>query len=203
MKAVLFDLGRVLVHYEHARTMAGLASVCAAEVDIQNLYHDAHEALQVGGMYCAGLHAFFSSRTRVVASPADFCRAFCAGLARDDAALEYAARLEQREDLLVAVISNTNAVHVEWLDEHVPELRAFDLVMMSNEVGLQKPDPAIYRLALELLDVRPGEAIFIDDLAENVQAAQALGMAGIVHRSWEETTPLLEEWLCKEATPLR
>ncbi|MGL4648121.1 MAG: HAD-IA family hydrolase, partial [Caldilineaceae bacterium] len=120
---------------------------------------------------------------------------FCAGLARDERALAYAVALEARDGVLVGVISNTNAIHVAWLDEHVPELRTFDLVMMSNEIGLEKPDPAAYRLALELLDVRAEDAIFVDDLAENVLAAQALGLAGIIHRSWDETPELLESWL--------
>lgn len=80
-----------------------------------------------------------------------------------------------------------NDGHVLWLDEHVPELAEFDLVMMSNEVGLHKPDPEIFRLALELLAVEPAAALFIDDLAQNVAAAQALGLAGVVHTDWEIT----------------
>jgi len=83
--------------------------------------------------------------------------------------------------ITVAVMSNTNAAHVLWLDEYLPELREFDLVMMSNEVGLIKPDPAIFETALELLNVAPQQAIFIDDIAENVEAARTLGLAGIVH----------------------
>jgi putative hydrolase of the HAD superfamily len=195
MKAVLFDLGRVLVHYDHVRTLSSVASVCNAGAGVPHLMREQPEALQIGGMECDELHAYFVERAGATPSLERFCEAFCAGLARDERALAYAVQLEQREELLVGVLSNTNSIHVRWLDENVPELRTFDLVMMSSEVGLQKPDPAIYRLALELLDVRPEDALFIDDLAENVAAAQALGMAGIVHRSWEETPALLEEWL--------
>ena len=67
--------------------------------------------------------------------------------------------------------------------------------MMSNEVGLLKPDPAIFETALDLLGVLPQQAIFVDDIAENVEAARELGMAGIVHTTWEETCPQLEAWL--------
>jgi putative hydrolase of the HAD superfamily len=67
--------------------------------------------------------------------------------------------------------------------------------MMSNEVGLIKPDPAIFTTALDLLDVAPTQAIFIDDIAENVEAARALGITGLVHSDWQETGPALERWL--------
>ncbi|MGD9100045.1 MAG: HAD family phosphatase [Anaerolineae bacterium] len=60
------------------------------------------------------------------------------------------------------------------------DLRAiFDVYVNSAEVGLAKPDPAIYELTLARLGVSPGEAIFIDDGEVNVQAAAQLGMHAI------------------------
>ena len=140
-------------------------------------------------------HALFCSHLGVTLPFADFITTFAAGIRRDEAAVAYALSLQQRPATTVAIISNTNAAHVLWLDEHLPELRAFDLVMMSNEVGLLKPDPAIFTTALELLDVLPAQAIFIDDIAENVEAARVLGIAGLVHHDWPETGPALERWL--------
>ncbi len=195
MKAVIFDLGRVLVHYDHLRTMAGLAAVCEPGSNVPVLLRDLLEPLQLGRMDAAGLHESFRRNAHANGSLESFSSAFCAGMARDDEALAWALALSAREDVQVGVISNTNAIHVAWLDAHVPELRSFELVMMSNETGLQKPDPAIYRLALELLDVRPADALFVDDLAENVLAAQELGMGGIVHQSWQQTPALIEAWL--------
>ncbi len=122
---------------------------------------------------------------------------FARGLRRDEAALAYALELEQRPNVLVAVLSNTNEAHVRWLDAHVPELRSFDLVMMSSELGVGKPDPAVFRLALELLDVEAHNALFVDDVAENVAAAQALGIGAIVHTDWATTRPQIEAWLQK------
>ena len=89
-------------------------------------------------------------------------------------------------------------MHVAWLDAHVPELLLLKLVMFSNEVALLKPDPAIYALALERLGVEPAAALFVDDLAENVVAAEAAGLAGIVHVDWAETKPAIEAWLKRE-----
>ena len=63
---------------------------------------------------------------------------------------------------------------------------AFDVMVISAEERLMKPDPAIYRLTLERLGVRPEEAVFVDDREENVQAARALGIHGIRYRSREQ-----------------
>ncbi len=63
---------------------------------------------------------------------------------------------------------------------------AFDVMVISAEEHLMKPDPAIYRLVLERLGVQPEEAVFVDDREENVQAARALGIYGIQYRSREQ-----------------
>lgn len=56
---------------------------------------------------------------------------------------------------------------------------AFDELVISAEVGVMKPDPRIYHLALERLQIAPQEAVFLDDFPENVDAARALGMHAI------------------------
>jgi putative hydrolase of the HAD superfamily len=56
----------------------------------------------------------------------------------------------------------------------------FDAVVDSSEVGMRKPDPAIYHHTLELLGARADQAIFLDDFVGNVEAAQRLGIKGVV-----------------------
>lgn len=55
----------------------------------------------------------------------------------------------------------------------------FDVVVDSCEVGLRKPDPAIWNLTLDSLGVEAQRAIFLDDHPSNVEAAEKLGIAGI------------------------
>jgi epoxide hydrolase-like predicted phosphatase len=79
----------------------------------------------------------------------------------------------------VAVLSNAPPGLDQWLRRwRIRDL--FDVVFCSAEEGLVKPDPAAYRAVLERLGVEPNEAVFVDDLPENVAAAQALGLQGIV-----------------------
>jgi epoxide hydrolase-like predicted phosphatase len=70
---------------------------------------------------------------------------------------------------------------------------AFDALIVSAEVGIMKPDPRIYRIALEQLKVEPHEAIFVDDTPANVEAARSLGMQGIQFRDPEQTLDKLKE----------
>ena len=58
----------------------------------------------------------------------------------------------------------------------------FDAVVISGEVGMRKPDPAIYELACERLDRTPDRCVFVDDLAGNLKPARAIGMATVLHR---------------------
>ncbi|HUY22190.1 MAG TPA: HAD-IA family hydrolase [Acidimicrobiales bacterium] len=58
-------------------------------------------------------------------------------------------------------------------------LAMFDVIVESSVVGVRKPDERFYLLACELLDIEPGEAVFLDDLGVNLKPARALGMATI------------------------
>ncbi len=71
----------------------------------------------------------------------------------------------------------------------------FDTVVISGEVGLHKPEPAIYLLACERLGVEPADAVFVDDLRENCAGAEAVGMTAVLHRETDETVRRLEELL--------
>jgi putative hydrolase of the HAD superfamily len=71
----------------------------------------------------------------------------------------------------------------------------FDAVVISGEVGLHKPQPEIYELAAERLGVDASECVFVDDLRENVEGAERVGMTGVLHRDPEATVARLEELL--------
>lgn len=68
----------------------------------------------------------------------------------------------------------------------------FDDVVISGEVGLHKPNPEIYLLAAERLEVAPSGCVFVDDLRENCEGAQAVGMRSVRHRETPGTLLALE-----------
>jgi putative hydrolase of the HAD superfamily len=74
-----------------------------------------------------------------------------------------------------------------------PEL--FDGVVISGDEGMHKPDPAIYELGAERVGLAPADCVFVDDLRENCDGAEAVGMTAVLHRGAETTLPRLEELL--------
>ena len=78
-----------------------------------------------------------------------------------------------------ALLSNAWSNTRRILDEYYDCLGLFNQVIISAEVKMSKPDPAIYQAMIKLLGVRPQQAIFVDDLQENIDAANELGIHGI------------------------
>jgi putative hydrolase of the HAD superfamily len=71
----------------------------------------------------------------------------------------------------------------------------FDGVVISGEVGMHKPQPEIFLLGAERAGVEPGDCVFVDDLRENCEGAEAVGMTAILHRGAAKTVPELERLL--------
>jgi len=79
----------------------------------------------------------------------------------------------------LALLSNTDPIHVECLEQRFTFGRYFPTRIYSCSVGASKPSPAIYRAALESLGVPAREALYIDDIQEFVDAANRLGLDAI------------------------
>jgi putative hydrolase of the HAD superfamily len=71
----------------------------------------------------------------------------------------------------------------------------FDVVVISGEVGMRKPEERIFRHAAGLLGLAPGECVFIDDAEVNVAAAEAVGMTGVLHSEPAATLARLDDLL--------
>jgi putative hydrolase of the HAD superfamily len=92
------------------------------------------------------------------------------------ASLALLARLKEENRLFLATINNESRELNDYRIERFGLRRYFDLFVSSSTVGLRKPEPAIYRLALALTHRDPPESLLIDDREENVLAAERLGM---------------------------
>jgi len=92
------------------------------------------------------------------------------------------------------LLSNTNEPHVTWIREQYPELfPLFDGLVLSNEVGMRKPDPGIYHCVESLSGAPPEEHIFIDDVEEYVEAARAVGWQAVRFVDTEDCARRLSE----------
>jgi putative hydrolase of the HAD superfamily len=80
-----------------------------------------------------------------------------------------------------AILSNLGDIVQQSVSRNLPWTQNFDAHIFSYQLRIAKPDPAIYRHALQLLNSKAEETIFLDDITANVEAAQALGMTGILY----------------------
>jgi epoxide hydrolase-like predicted phosphatase len=114
-----------------------------------------------------------------------------AGVGPDEAMIE-AVRRAHDAGVRTAVISNS------WggTSYDVADWRSlFDAIVISGEVGLHKPGPEIFELALTEIGLAAADCVFIDDLRENIAGAEAVGITGILHRGPDSTLPELERLL--------
>ncbi len=178
VKAVLLDLGNVLVFHDNALLFSRLGARAGLEPA------DVARRLTGAGWTDANRGVLGAEGIR-----RDVCRALGVELPMPEFAALWSSHftvhdavLPRIEGLLgrvrVGLVSNTNALHVAYLRPRLPLLQRFDSVVMSCEVGHVKPEPAIFRRALEDVGCAPHEAVFFDDLPEFVHAAEALGMQG-------------------------
>jgi epoxide hydrolase-like predicted phosphatase len=101
------------------------------------------------------------------------------GMAPDDAMLG-GVRALRAAGTPTALLSNSWGDALAYDPALLEEL--FDAWVISSEVGLRKPDPAVYELAAQRLGVPPHACVFVDDLPGNLKPAQELGMATVLHR---------------------
>jgi putative hydrolase of the HAD superfamily len=91
-----------------------------------------------------------------------------------------------------ALLSNSWGCH-EYPRADFPAL--FDSVVISGEVGMRKPEEAIFRHAAQVLGLEPRECVFIDDIEANVAAAATCGMTGLLHVDAVATAAALHDML--------
>ena len=135
----------------------------------------------------------FADRIGVPASRADgLVGRLFGGVGPDERMLE-AVRRAGEAGICTGLISNSWGAGIEYDPSLLDEL--FNAVVISGDVGMHKPEPAIFLLGAERLGVRPEECVFVDDLRENCQGAEEVGMTAILHRGADRTLPELERLL--------
>jgi putative hydrolase of the HAD superfamily len=125
-------------------------------------------------------------------SPDNLVERLFGGIGPDEPMLE-AVRRARRAGIKTGLISNSWGDGLAYDPALMEEL--FDAVVISGEVGLHKPQPEIFYLGAERIGVAPEECVFVDDLRENCEGAEAVGMTAILHRGSQGTLPQLSELL--------
>jgi epoxide hydrolase-like predicted phosphatase len=197
IRAVIFDLGGVLVRTEDPTSRTKLAEgLDLTYLELGELVFDspsAHQAMR--GEITTEEH-WNEVRKSLGLSKEDFPRVpleFWGGDALDETLVNYLRDLRPRYK--TALLSNAWDDLRQMIEEVWKFGDAFDQMVISAEMGLVKPDPLIYERILADLEVKPAEAVFVDDFPENVAGAKAVGLEAILFTSPEQAQRDLERLL--------
>lgn len=191
IKALILDLGDVIVKIDQERTKRGIACFMDAarfqEQSLHPLFQDIAR-YETGSLeseeFLASLQGFLHRMNPALPQgyPArqtlvDIWNAMIAGL--PVAHLELLGKIRRHYGLYL--LSNTNALHVEFLQRLLPEgfppfESFFDQVFYSYALKMHKPETHIYQHVCEHIGMPPGECLFIDDRAENIEGARKAGL---------------------------
>jgi putative hydrolase of the HAD superfamily len=188
IKTVIFDLGKVIIPFDFMRGYKGLEKICGLPVtEIRNRIAatDLVQRFECGLVEPEDFVAQLSRMLDLHISYDQFCQIWSSIFLPDPLVPEsLLAGLSQHYRLLL--LSNTNAIHFQMLEQTYPLLRHFHYKVLSHVVGAMKPSPAIYREAIARAECRPEECFFTDDIADYVAAAKREGIDAVQFESSEQ-----------------
>lgn len=195
VRAIIFDIGRVLIGIDVARAMGGLAS--GIGLSPRELWHAIENDprwrdWQEGRISANDWHLHLNRRLGGELPFSRFVETWNQVLSpeplQDSAFLKKLAKKYK-----LALLSNTDPLHVEYMQSRYDFFDLFPIRVYSCAVGATKPNPIIYREALRGCRVQAREAVYIDDIPAYVEAARSLGMQGISYQSSEQLKAELAE----------
>ena len=181
IRAVIFDLGKVLVPFEFARAYQQFQAIAGYPLD--ELRKRAGNTGLVP-QYEAGLidsSDFIDRLSQALALPVshDQFREIWNSIFLQHPLVPDAMVEGIKRRYPIVLLSNTNRMHFEMLDRTYPILRHFDKRVLSYEVRSLKPEPEIYAEAVKLAGVQPAECFFVDDIPEYVEGALRAGIDAV------------------------
>jgi len=197
IRAVIWDIGGVLVRTEDREPrMRQAERLGLTREALVYLVFDSEmgQKAQLGAVSAKELLEYVCQAVHLpVEEAANFEQEFFAGDRLDADLVNYIRSLRTR--YRTGIISNAWDDVRSMINERWKMADAFDQIVLSAEVKIGKPDPRVFKLALENLGVAPEEAVFIDDFAHNIEGARAVGMHAIQFQTAEQIRADLDVFL--------
>ena len=196
-KVLLFDLGRVLIDFDHLRSAERIAGFCSKTPrQIYDLFFesDATIAFESGKISPEDFYSQVKQMLKLKLSYTSFepiWNDIFFLSAKNRAVFSLVNNL--RANYKTVMLSNINILHYEYLKKNFPVFGVFDKVFLSFQLGRVKPDKEIYNLVIQNLGVNPQEIFYTDDRAELVQSAKSLGIKGCVFTNFDQLTSELKD----------
>ena len=188
-KAVVFDLGKVLLEFDYGRAAAALAAQSDLPAAAIRALLDQSPLLfrmESGGMTSQDFFREVRQLAGLRHQEADFRTAF------GDIFAEIPSMIALQQELRAGgvptyIFSNTNDMAVEHIRRVYPFFAHFEGYVFSHEAGAMKPAPLIYDAVERLTRLGGSDLLYIDDRAENIEAGKARGWQTILHSDHHAT----------------
>lgn len=177
IKAVLFDLGKVILHFDFTPAFKKLsASSSLTPLQIDDYFRQSGlEVLYDGGKITS--KKFYQEVKKALdhgLSFAEFRDVWNRIFTPNERIVSLISELKGRYRLVL--ISNTNAMHFEYVIKRYPVLGHFDKHILSFKEKIRKPDERIYRTAIRACRAKAHEILYIDDRSDLTEAAEKIGL---------------------------
>lgn len=184
IRSVISDMGKVVLWFDNWIFFKKIAAHCAClPENVREHTHKDNELIRLfdtGKITPQEFYESVVSRLGAKIGYEDFVSAYCDVFSLNPPVLDVFRKLKPHYPLLL--LSNTDVLRFGFIREKFPEIMIFEDYILSFEVGVMKPQPLIYQAALEKARFSPSECLFIDDMEENVRAAESLGMKTVLYR---------------------
>ena len=180
IKAVFFDLGGVLVRFERDLVIRRVARRLKQPVDQVAKYmwwDKVGHRLERGRITERGLYRLFRVKLGFSGTFAEFRTLWCDHFRENRPVVALMESIAKR--MPTFLLSNTSAFHYDFITERFDFHESLHGEVLSYKLDARKPGPRIYREALKLAGVKASEAVFIDDLPENVAGARQMGLKAL------------------------
>ena len=189
IKVVMFDLGNVIICFDHMIAAEKIAKYCdrrpreiydlffysdltekfdSGKIDEGEFFNEVKKLLNLNGLDKPGFYKIWNDI-----------------FWENPGIAEVITEVKRHYDKFF-IISNVNKPHFEYIWREFPIVREADEIILSYEIGVLKPAPEIYKIAIEKAQCLPSEVFYIDDRPELVTAAREMGIVAQVFSSVEK-----------------
>ncbi|TFG29358.1 MAG: HAD family phosphatase [Promethearchaeota archaeon] len=185
IKAIIFDLGDVIIELDFSNfynQIITLSPLNKPQTPIMMEFFRQSDIYHQGNMSGDEFYELGCNILQVCAlDKNEFFDAFNSIISGfNPEMIEVLKKLKSKNKYKLIALSNVNASHWDYLlEKNWGFMEYFDVLILSHEIHLTKPDPKIFQYAIEKAECKPEEILFIDDGLNNIRSAKGLGIIGI------------------------
>jgi FMN phosphatase YigB (HAD superfamily) len=185
IEVVYFDLGKVIVDFDHSRAAQELLKVTPLSLkEAMAVLSDGElvSEYETGRLSSQQHYRKVCRRLQMEVSIEKF-RELWGSMFLPEPLLSESFLQDLKKRYRLMLLSNTNEIHFDFVIQNYPILRMIEERLLSYQVGCMKPQARIFELAIKKAGVAPENIFFTDDRPENIEAAQRFGIQALLFQS--------------------